>query len=210
MKSMPSKSAVRVAGKAPEAEQGDEVRIGSRVRHARLLQSFKLRSLADVVGCSESLISKIENNKVRPSIAMLHKIAKALETNMAALLGGPEFEAGPVEIMRAGSRPMLRVDPEWQGEGIALERIIPQFKGMLLQANLLHIDPGGYSDGLIDHDGEEFGFVIEGAIELVVNRSVHAIGTGDSFYFPSHFPHGYRNTGTTSARVLWVNTPPTF
>jgi quercetin dioxygenase-like cupin family protein len=141
---------------------------------------------------------------------MLHRVAKALGTNMSALLGGPELETGPVKILRAGTRPVLRVDPEWQGEGIALERIVPRSKGMLLQANLLHLDPGGFSDGLIEHDGEEFGFVLEGEIELVVDRVTYGIRAGDSFYFPSHLPHGYRNRSTMAAHILWVNTPPTF
>jgi uncharacterized cupin superfamily protein len=36
------------------------------------------------------------------------------------------------------------------------------------------------------------------------------LAQGDSFSFPSHLTHTYRNPGTNVARVLWVNTPPTF
>jgi transcriptional regulator with XRE-family HTH domain len=205
-----SKDAAKRDDRPSKADEANEVRIGSRVRHARLLKGFNLRRLAEAVGCSESLISKVENNKARPSIATFHRIAKALETNMAALLGGPDFGGAPVEIMRSGCRPVLRVGAEYRGEGMTLERIIPQFRGMLLQANLLQIDPGGFSDGLIEHDGEEFGYVIEGELELAVSGSVHLIRAGDSFYFPSHLPHCYRNAGSRVARVMWVNTPPTF
>ncbi|TIN70587.1 MAG: cupin domain-containing protein, partial [Mesorhizobium sp.] len=33
---------------------------------------------------------------------------------------------------------------------------------------------------------------------------------GDAFYFNSELGHGYRNIGSTTVRILWVNTPPTF
>ena len=33
---------------------------------------------------------------------------------------------------------------------------------------------------------------------------------GASFHFRSDLPHSYRNTGRTVAKVLWVNSPPTF
>jgi uncharacterized cupin superfamily protein len=39
---------------------------------------------------------------------------------------------------------------------------------------------------------------------------VHELGPGDSFAFPSHLAHAYRNPGSKVARVLWINTPPTF
>lgn len=188
----------------------DEVRIGARLRHARLTKGLSLRLLADAAGCSESFVSKIENNKVRPSIAMLHRLCSELDVNIGALLTGPDEDGGDVRILAAGKRPMIRVDPEWQGEGIALERAIPQLANSLLQANILHVAPGGRSDGMIQHTGEEFGYVICGKLQLVVGDAVYHLEAGDCFLFPSPLPHGYRNTGTEMARVLWVNTPPSF
>ena len=62
-----------------------EIRIGIRLKHARLTKGLSLRQLADEVGCSESFVSKIENDKVRPSFSMLHRIVATLEMNVALL-----------------------------------------------------------------------------------------------------------------------------
>jgi len=195
----------------PGSHKADgEVRIGARLRHARLTKGLSLRLLADAAGCSESFVSKIENNRVRPSIAMLHRLCSELDVNIGALLTGPEEAGGDVRILAVGKRPMIRVDPEWQGEGIALERAIPQLANSLLQANILHVAPGGRSGGMIQHTGEEFGYVICGKLQLVVGDAVYQLEAGDCFLFPSPLPHGYRNSGTETARVLWVNTPPSF
>src|SRR5439155_362347 len=51
---------------------------------------------------------------------------------------------------------------------------------------------------------------LEGRIELTLGQERYLLEAGDSFYFPSDVPHGYRNPGRVQARVLWVNTPPTF
>ena len=71
------------------AGRQNEVRIGMRLKHARLSKGYTLRELANIVKCSESMISKVENDKLRPSIAMLHRFSQALETNIASLISEP-------------------------------------------------------------------------------------------------------------------------
>ena len=89
-------------GLSADAQAG-AVAIGVRLRHARLTKGLSLRAVADQVGCSESFVSKIENDKVNPSLATLHKLVRVLETNIAALFSdGPDESS--VQIFRPGSR----------------------------------------------------------------------------------------------------------
>jgi transcriptional regulator with XRE-family HTH domain len=196
----------------PDPRQAQpEVQIGARMRHARLAKGYTLKQLADAVSCSESLISKVENDKIRPSIFMLHRLTQALETNIAELFSAPDPGLLPVRIVRADQRPTFHVDPDWNaGDGVWLERLIAPAKGGLLQANILNLAPGARSDGVIQHKGEELGFVVEGLLELIVDEVVYVLRAGDSFFFPSSMAHGYRNSGDALVRVLWVNTPPSF
>src|SRR5580693_4062127 len=60
--------------------------LGVQLRHARLVKGLRLKDLADLANCSESMISKIENNKSSPSLNTLHRIARALDTSVAELL----------------------------------------------------------------------------------------------------------------------------
>ena len=52
--------------------------------------------------------------------------------------------------------------------------------------------------------------MLEGEIALYLGEETYTLSVGDSFYFPSNVPHGYRNIGQSAAKVLWVNTPVTF
>jgi transcriptional regulator with XRE-family HTH domain len=63
--------------RAPASEDG-EVHVGAKVRHTRRLRGLTLKEVADQAGCSESLLSKIENGRATPSLKMLQRLASAL------------------------------------------------------------------------------------------------------------------------------------
>ncbi|WP_409529843.1 cupin domain-containing protein [Shinella sp.] len=183
-------------------------RLGTRLRLARQTRGLTLKALADEAHCSESLLSKIENGKASPSLPMLHKLVKVLGTNIGWMFEEADGEEGIV--FRAGTRPLISLDPLRRGEGISLERIIPYSPGHLLQCNIHHVEEDGESAGPIEHVGEEVGYVIAGEIELIIGDEVFRLNPGDAFVFKSELPHHYRNVGTGRASIFWVNTPPTF
>lgn len=182
-------------------------RIGPKLRRRRRQLDLTLSQIAERSGCSESMVSKIETMRVNPSLTLLRRLAAALDLNVALL-----FDDAPASgvVQRAGARPQLDGDALRSGDGVILERIAPYAEGVALQANIHILLPGGASDGLISHVGEEMGYLLEGEVELVVGDEVFRLKPGDSFHFRSERPHGYRNLGDSVARILWVNTPPTF
>ncbi|HTR08191.1 MAG TPA: cupin domain-containing protein [Paraburkholderia sp.] len=188
----------------------NEIAVGARLKHARLNFRLSLRQLADKVGCTESYLSKVENNKVRPSLPMLHKIAVTLGISVAKLFVEEDHTQGPVTILREGERAVLRTDHRRAGDAVSLETLLPSHLATLLEANIHHVPAGASSQGFLEHQGEEMGFVLEGELELTVGEQTVRVGPGDSFFFLSHIAHAYRNIGSTDARVLWVNTPQSF
>lgn len=183
-------------------------RIGIRVRHARMTAGLLLRELAKKADCSESFLSKIENDRIMPSIVMLRRIASALDLTLGELFATSN-ETEQV-VMKNGQRSVTDFDPLRRGTGIQLERLIPYSKRHLLQGNIHIIAPGGSTDGTLKHPGEEVGYVLEGQIELIVGDNIYTLNAGNSFLYRSETPHGYRNKGKCRARVLFINTPPTY
>jgi transcriptional regulator with XRE-family HTH domain len=184
-------------------------RVGARLRALRTRNGISLREMARKVGCSEGHLSKIENDKTGPSLAVLHRLASALDVNLAVLFQD-DAQDEPRIVSRAGERPIIQLDPLRRGMGLTLERVIPYDDHVRLQCNIHVMEPGGSSDGCIQHEGEEMGYVLAGQVELTVGGKTYRLEKGDSFHFASTLPHGYRNPGTATARILWVNTPPTF
>lgn len=181
--------------------------LGVRLKHARMVRGITLKELAEEAQCSESMLSKIENEKAAPSFGTLHRVATALGTNISELYS--PAHTGDKIVSHAGERPVLMTDNLRTGKGIQMERLIPYSREHLLQGNIHRIAPGGGSEAIV-HVGEEIGYVLEGEIELVIDGKRHRAKAGDSFHFRSELPHSYRNVGSRAARVLWISTPPTF
>lgn len=208
-----TKTEIRDNLNIPVAENsfGSEIspHLGIQLKRERRLKGLRLIDVAEAAGLSPSLISKIERSKVNPSLSTLHRLAKVLDTNVSAL-----FEMGErhdkVTLTRA-ERPVAgKVQDMTQWEGIEAEIMIPFEHGRLLEGFVFVLAPGGHSGGVLQHEGEECGYVLEGKLELTVDGTVYSLNPGDSFFFYSDLQHAYRNTGDVTARVVWINTPPTF
>lgn len=194
---------VGAAGPAPDSR----IQVGTRLRHARLTLGARLKDVAEAANCSESLLSKLENNKIRPSLNMLARICDALHLTIGQLFETPDAEE--TVVVREDARVVVDLDAG-AGRGVRMERLIPYSKGHLLQSSVHVIAPGAGSDGLVTHDGEEVGYVLSGTVELALADRTYRVSAGDSFIYRSEVPHGYRNVGEDEARILFVNTPPTF
>jgi transcriptional regulator with XRE-family HTH domain len=197
-----------VSSESRSAQEKNATELGARLRHARLLLGLSLKSVAELSECSESMVSKVERGLVEPSLAMLHRLAGALRTNVSDLIAADWPKDGPV--LTARDRQTYPLDAALSKLPVRMEKLTTFVRGGLLQANIHIVEPGGRSDGQISHIGEEVGYVLEGEVLLHLADKSYKLGPTDSFHFASHISHGYENIGTGLARILWVNTPATF
>jgi len=84
--------------------------LGTKLRMMRRMNKMRLKDVADAVDCSESLLSKIENNKVEPSLKVLHRITGDAPAEERA---APPFAGGAVHKNRV--RELLAAELERRG-----------------------------------------------------------------------------------------------
>lgn len=183
---------------------------GIRLRHARQLRGLSLEELGGRVGVTQGYLSKIENDRAVPTLATLHKIVQTLGININSLLAEVSTPDSPIFVMRRDERQKLVTGYKGAGNRVVLEQLVPSGPQYLMQVNIHVIGRGGGSSEPISHRGQEFGFVLSGTLELTVSDKRIELNEGDSFYFDSSLGHSYRNIGKSQAKVIWVNTPPTF
>lgn len=179
--------------------------IGRVIRMTRLARGLLLRQVAEAAGCSEGLLSRIENDKADPSLKMLHRICAVLDLKVGDLLSWGE-KADAVVVRRAER--VARHFRRDGGPGAVIECL--SLSGKLVMGYLNTLASGASTGELLSHPGEELGYVVKGRVELVVGEEVHVLAAGDSFFFHSDTPHGYRNPWKTQAQFIVVNAPPTF
>ena len=98
----------KAPAKAEPGSRRDQLQVGARLRHARLLEGIRIRELAERVGCAESMISKIENGKVAPSLVMLQRLVEALDRDLSSFFGADINSPGIVQ--KPHERPISTTD----------------------------------------------------------------------------------------------------
>jgi transcriptional regulator with XRE-family HTH domain len=94
---------------AAVSSENGTLKVGARLRRARLSKGLRMRDLAQAVGCDESMISKIEAGKVMPSLPMLNKMVHALDRDMASFFG-PKIDEYKLVKKPNGFKTTLPID----------------------------------------------------------------------------------------------------
>jgi transcriptional regulator with XRE-family HTH domain len=178
--------------------------IGSRIKERRLQRKLNMKQLADRVECTASLISQLERGKTDPSISTLKKIARALDVNIVDFFMSAHNEDQVV------TRVSERVDMQLRRWDAKIQSLVKSVDNKKMQPFYTVVKPGGGSHGVYTHEGEEFGIVLQGEIELIVDGKAYIVGENESFYFSSQIPHNWNNRSDRDAALIWVITPPTF
>ncbi len=175
--------------------------IGERLREARLARTLTLTALAKVSGVPTSTISKIENGQLRPSLVHAINLANALEKNLGFLIDRYRNSPQARMVIRAGRRDRL----EFGEMGLTLEDLSGHFDRGILEARLGVLEPGAHS-GIepMSHPGDEFCYVIEGAIRYRVEEQIIELNTGEYMQFRCDQRHSWENAHRSLTRVLWV------
>jgi quercetin dioxygenase-like cupin family protein/DNA-binding Xre family transcriptional regulator len=64
--------------------------------------------------------------------------------------------------------------------------------------------PAKSADEPTPFEGEEFGYVLEGRIQLKVDADSYPLGAGDCYHVPAASSRSYRVDGASTAKLLWV------
>lgn len=90
-------------------------------------------------------------------------------------------------------------------EGADVEVLSEGTLGVKMQPLIFTLKVGGHTGNQLNpHEGEEFGMVLKGRIELSVGEVKHIMEEGDSVSFNSIQPHKFVNVGGEEAVVFWV------
>lgn len=176
--------------------------IGDRIRMLRQAKSLTQEELASRAGLTKGFISQVERNLTSLSVESLIGILDALDHKVSTFFD----EAFDEKIV---FRPKDRV--ELEREDVAgFQILVPAAQNRMMDPALLALDAGQNTKEEEPHEGEEFGFVVAGGIELSLGGKSYKLRKGDCFYFKASRRHYIANKGKKGALVLWVSSPPNF
>jgi transcriptional regulator with XRE-family HTH domain len=176
--------------------------IGERIRTIRQAKSLTQEELASRAGLTKGFISQVERNITSLSVESLLGILDALDQKASTF-----FDEGFDEKIVFGKDDRVELEKE---HGAKFEILVPAAQNRLMDLALLTLFPGEMTEEEEPHEGEEFGFVLSGSIDVMLGVKTYRVKKGECFYFKASKKHYLANRRKMKAAVLWVSSPPNF
>ena len=178
--------------------------VGDRVRNARELKGMSIDVLAAKANLEADILLKIETTKDTPSFEVVVMIARALDVKLGSLIDEHD-ERGPV-ISRKHD-----IEQSFQNSNSKHNRSMNYFSmsqskpGRHLESYVISFEPCVEADFVLSsHRGEEFIFVLEGAVEIYYGTETYTLQSGDSIYYDSIISHDIHSLRGEAAKILAV------
>ena len=175
--------------------------IGNKLKELRVLKGLTQEELADRSELSKGFISQLERNLTSPSITTLMDILQCLGTSI-----GEFFNEAPDEQIVFGKQDyFVKDDTEYKNE---IKWIIPNAQKNTIEPIYLTLQAGGSTCPDTPHEGEEFGYVLQGAVSIHLGNKTYKAKKGESFYYTADKTHFL--SSKNGATLIWVSSPPSF
>ena len=119
---------------------------------------------------------------------------------MVTLLTGGDAHLRTYTLVRKGEGIKVHRRGEYTYNSLAYKFMCKKMEPLLVTAPL---ENGGHID-TSSHEGQEFEYVLEGTLRLIMGGRELLLNEGDCIYFDSTIPHGMRSVGEKEAKMLVV------
>ena len=187
------------------ARTGDQP--SAAMRALRLKKGMTLVHLSEATGRAVSTLSKLENDKMSFTYDKLVKIASGMGVDIAEIFSATEntdeasTPSGRRSIAKGGEGRVIET-ANYVHTYLATDLLKKRFVPIYGEVKARSIDEFGE---MIRHPGEEFVYVLEGAVEL--HTALYApvlLEAGESMYFDSSMAHAYIAAAKGPCRMLSI------
>ena len=197
----PEKFSISECKEGIRAGSSGHMEIGPKIKQLRTRNGLTLEELASRCELTKGFLSQLERDLTSPSIATLADILEALGSSLS------EFFQEDSEEQVVFRKDDFFVD---ERDTCTIRWIVPNTQKNEMEPILIELPSGGKSFPSGPHAGEEFGYVVDGGVVLVLGDRRIKVRAGETFYLDGSCEHYLCNERKTTARVLWVSTPPLF
>lgn len=175
--------------------------IGGKIKRLRVTNQLTLEELANRCELTKGFLSQVERNLTSPSIATLEDILEALGTTLH------DFFNESVEEQIVFGKDDYFINEQ---DDYVISYIVPNAQKNEMEPILIELEKGKASMEIPPHEGEEFGYVIQGQVHLHYGNKNLVVKKGETFYLKGNRTHYLENVVETKAKVVWISTPPLF
>ncbi|XPV76233.1 MAG: helix-turn-helix domain-containing protein [Desulfovibrio sp.] len=162
--------------------------IAPRLVGLRDALDLSVEDMSEKTGMSVEKIKEYESGECEIPVGFLLKVSQACEIDLTVLISGEESRLSSYALVKKGEGLSVdrRKDYDYRSLGY-------KFTGRKMEPFHITVPPKAAEDvTLTQHNGQEFIYMLEGRLEVTLNKQVQVLEPGDSLYFDSLTPHGMR------------------
>ena len=175
--------------------------IAARINELREISGVSPETLAKDLEVSYETYRDYESGNTDIPVGFLYKMANKFNIELAAILTGDAPKLHSYSVVR-------------KGKGIVIERR-KQYKYQHLAYNFIHkkaepflvtVEPEAVDSPIQfnSHPGQEFNYVLEGTVKIIINGYELILNEGDSLFFDSNINHGMKALGNKPTKFLAI------
>ncbi len=175
--------------------------IAARIRELREIFDVPLDTLAKEFDIDSELYASYESGNTDIPVGVLTQVAHRFDVELTSLLTGEEPRLHTYSLTRKGKGVTVERRKAYKYLGLAHNFIDKKAEPFLVT---VEPKPEGTPISLNEHPGQEFNYMLEGTLKLVIGGRELILEEGDSLYFDSSVDHGMQALHGKTARFLAV------
>ncbi len=183
-----------------KSQTKSDLNIGDKLRKHRKRAGLSLDQLASLSGVSKAMLSQIEQNKANPTVAIIWKVAQALNLNISDLVESASQKIRFQVIRKEDERYIFT-----SNERCTIRTLSPLSLEKDIEFYQINFKPAGTLESEPHFQNtEEILTVAKGRLKVKSAEHSVTLSAGDSVYYSADVNHSIINTTNSSALAYLV------
>ncbi|HBF38552.1 MAG TPA: transcriptional regulator [Firmicutes bacterium] len=175
--------------------------IAERIKGLRDIAAISVDDMAKMLKISKELYQEYESGNLDIPASILYVIAKRFNMELTALLTGEEPRLHSYALTRSGKGISVERRTDYKYQNLALNFIHKKAEPFMVTVDP---EPDEAPVHLNNHPGQEFDYVLEGNLQIILGKHVLILNEGDSLFFDSNLEHGMKALNGKIAKFLAI------
>ena len=175
--------------------------IGQRIKDLREISELSQNEVADYLNVSLETYRSYEDGIEDMPISILYELANKFKVDFSAILSGDAPKLNVYQFVKAGHG--LNMD---RRQTYKYQSLAPNFAKKNIEPFLVTVPVSNDEDSihLTNHPGQEFNYILEGRVCIIINGKEIIMEKGDSLIFNSKNWHGMKALDGKEAKFLAI------
>jgi quercetin dioxygenase-like cupin family protein len=175
--------------------------IASRIKELREISGLSIENIASDLHIGEEEYRIYESGETDIPVSFLYLIANKFNVELTAILTGEGPKLHTYQLVRNGSGVDVERIEHYKYQNLAYNFVGKKAEPFIVTVNPEEDDsPIHYNS----HKGQEFNYVLEGTLKIVINGHPLILNPGDSLYFDSNAKHGMKALNGEQAKFIAI------